>query len=344
MQAAILEKEGLIIKEVPKPSPGPGQALVRITTSGVCHSDLHMIKGDWPRLVPALPIPIGHEGVGIVAETGPGAEAFVNVGDRVILGLGGMGGAYWCGACEYCLSGRTRLCKSAKPLLGTYAEYIAVWAKALVKLPGQVGDQEVSLACGGLTAYSAVKKLVRFGLTPGKTVALIGAAGGLGHYAVQIAMVFGYTVVGVDVGREKIEFIQHLGADAALDVSNAADRVKEKYDGVDAAIVFTPKTAGFELGLKLLKRGGIFIGVGMPSADEKPLAIHPLTLLSKDPLIMSSAVGTVQDMRELVQLAARGKVKTHVSRNVCLSEVNTILEELDQGKFTGRAIIDDLTH
>ncbi len=226
MQAAILSEGKLILKDVPKPSPGFEEALIRITAAGVCHSDVHLVKGDWPRFVRPFPIPMGHEGIGIVEELGPGAEKFVKKGDRVILGLGGSGGGYWCGACEYCLSGRPRLCKETKPILGTYAEYISLWVKSLVKLPEAVSDREVPLACGGLTAYSAVKKLLKYDVLPGKPVAVIGAAGGLGHYAVQVAKAFGYKVVGVDVGQEKMDFVKSLGADYAVDASEAAKFVK----------------------------------------------------------------------------------------------------------------------
>jgi len=343
MKAAILDKGKLDVREVPKPSPQYEQALVRITAAGVCHSDLHLLRGDWPRFILPYPIPMGHEGIGIVEALGPGAEKFVQIGDRVILGLGGTGGGYWCGACEYCLSGRPRLCREAKGIIGTYAEYIALWAKSLVRLPESVGDQEVSLACGGLTAYSAVKKLIRFGVLPGKPVAIIGAAGGLGHYAVQVAKAFGYKVVGVDVGQDKKDFLMKLGADYAVDVDEAASFVKEKFIGVYASLVFSPRLSGFDLGFALMRTGGVFVSIGMPAASEGSIAISPLELLRKDPLIMSSAVGTVEDMRELVQLAADGKVKTHVSRVGCLSEINQILLELEQGKFPGRAILNDMT-
>jgi len=342
MKAAILAEGKLSIQDVPKPTPGYEQALVKIVTTGVCHSDVHMVKGDWPRLKFPFPIPLGHEGIGVVESLGPGADKFVKQGDRVILGLGGSGGGYWCGACAYCLSGRPRLCKQAKPILGTYAEYISLWAKSLVILPEQVGDEEVSLACGGLTAYGALKKLVKYDVLPGKPIAIIGAAGGLGHYAVQIAKAFGYKVVGVDIGEEKAAFIREIGADYAVDAGEAAKFAKETFNGVNASIVFTPKTAGFDLGLKMLARGGLFICVGMPAAAENPITIHPLELLRKDPLIMASAVGTVEDMRELVQLAADGKVKTHVSRRAKLSEIQTILDELEQGAYPGRAIINNL--
>jgi propanol-preferring alcohol dehydrogenase len=343
MKAAILAEGKLTVGEVPTPSPGHEEALVRLTTSGVCHSDLHLVKGDWPGWGSPHPMPLGHEGIGVVEALGLGAERFIKEGDRVILGLGGSGGGYWCGACEYCLTERPRLCRQTKGIMGTYAEYISLWAKSLVVLPEEVSDDDVPLACGGLTAYSAVKKLLKFGVLPGKPIAIVGAAGGLGHYAVQIAKAFGYIVIGVDVGQERIEFIQEMGADLAVDVAEARTAVKQEFIGAYGSIVFASKISGFELGLQLMRKAGIFISVGMPAASEGGMSISPLELLRKDPIIMSSAVGNVEEMRELVQLAAEGKVKTHISRRAKLSEINQILDELENAKYPGRAIITNMS-
>lgn len=344
MQAVILSKGQLIVTDVPKPEPGQEEALVKMTCAGVCHSDIHLARGDWSTREIPFPIPMGHEGIGVVEAVGPGAEKFVNVGDRVILGLGGTGGGYWCGACEYCLSGRSMLCREGKPIIGAYAEYISLWAKSLVKLPDTIADSEVSLACGGLTAYGAVDKLLQYGVKPGKTIAIIGAAGGLGHYAVQIAKAFGYRVLGIDIGPDRIQFIKEIGADFAVDAGEAKAFVKEKMGGVQASLVFSTRLAGYRLGFDILARGGLLICVGMPALSEGGLAITPLDLLKKSAIIVPSAVGTVQDMRELVQLAADGKVKTHVSKSVKLSQIGEILEELHQGKFTGRAVVNDMSH
>ncbi len=260
----------------------------------------------------------------------------------MILGLGGAGGGYWCGACEYCLRGSPRLCSQAKPAIGCYAEYMRLWAPALVKLPETVGDEEVPLACGGLTAYGAVKKLLKYGVVPGKPIAVIGAAGGLGHYAVQVANAFGFRVLGVDVGQEKIDFVRSLGAVDAFEPDEAVQRIKREHGGAYGSLVFAARIAGFELGLRALRRGGIFVSVGMPPVSEGPLGVGPIDLLTRDVLIMSSAVGTVEEMRELVALAAEGKVKTHVGRTGPLSELPQIFEELEAGRYPGRAIVNDL--
>jgi propanol-preferring alcohol dehydrogenase len=342
MRAAILEDGKVEIREVPTPEPRADDALVRLRAVGVCHSDLHLARGDWPGFGrPDGAMQLGHEGIGVVEALGPRGErpAGVNVGDRVILGLGGAGGGYWCGACEFCLGGRPRLCAQARPVMGTYAEHIRLWARSLVVLPDTVGDEQVPLACGGLTAYSAVKKLWRFGIPPGKAVAVIGAAGGLGHYGVQVAKAFGYQVLGVDVGEARCEFVRSLGADAAYDVGEAAERIRRDHGGAYGTVVFAARLAGFELGLRTLRRGGVFVAVGIPAASEGPLPLNLLELVNRDPLIMYSVVGTVEEMRELVALAVDGKVTTHVGRTGSLDDLPTVLEELEASAYPGRAVL-----
>jgi propanol-preferring alcohol dehydrogenase len=341
MKAARLEDGVLHIREVPVPVPGDEEALIRISASGVCHSDLHLARGDWSG-VPRTGT-IGHEAIGIVESLGPGAERFVRAGDRVILGLGGIGGGYWCGACDYCLRGLPRHCRESKGILGTFAEHFSVWAPSLVHLPDSIGDREAPLACGGLTAYGAVKKLLDHEVLPGRPVAIVGAAGGLGHYAVQIANAFGYKVIGVDIGAERLELVRSLGAHLAVEADDAVDVVQRELGGVDASLVFSTKIAGFRLGLKVLRRAGLFVGVGLPATSEGSLELNPFELFMTDPTIIYSAAGTVQDMRELVELAASGRVASHVSRVGALSDLGTILEQLEAGEYTGRAVITDLS-
>jgi propanol-preferring alcohol dehydrogenase len=342
MKAARLQDGTLQIRDEPVPEPGVNEALVHIRAAGVCHSDLHIRRGDWLG-VPSSGL-LGHEAIGVVEALGPGAERFVAVGDRVILGLGGTGGGYWCGACEYCLKGEPRHCSQTKGIMGTFAEYMAVNAPGLVKLPDNLGDQEAPLACGGLTAYGAVKKLLRHHVLPGRPIAVIGAAGGLGHYAVQIANAFGYKVIGVDIGEERLEFVRSLGAYMAVGADEAVDVVQREVGGVDGSLVFSAKMAGFDLGMKLLRRKGVFVAVGLPATSEGNIQLQPFEFFMKDPTIIYSAVGTVQDMRELVELAADGRVKSHISRTGPLSDLDTIFEELEAGKYLGRAVVTDLAN
>ena len=210
-------------------------------------------------------------------------------------------------------------------------------------MPDSVGDQEAPLACGGLTAYGAVKKLGKHHVLPGRPVAVIGAAGGLGHYAVQIASAFGYKVIGVDIGEERLEFVRSLGAHMAVSADDALEAIQSEFGGVDASLVFSARIAGFRLGLKALRRSGLFVAVGLPPSSEGNIEISPFEFFLNDPTLIFSAVGTVQDMRELVELAASGKVTSHVSRVGALSELGTIFDELQASSYLGRAVITDLT-
>jgi alcohol dehydrogenase, propanol-preferring len=341
MKAARLENGTVHIREVPVPVAGEGEALIHISASGVCHSDLHLARGDWHGMRPEV---AGHEAIGTVEALGPGAERFVSVGDRVILGLGGSGGGFWCGACEYCLSGQPRHCAQSKGILGTFGEYLPVYAPGLVVIPDGIEDEEAPLACGGLTAYGAVKKLAKHRVAPGRAIAIIGAAGGLGHYAVQLATAFGYRVIGVDIGEDRLEFVRSLGAELAVDAAEAVDVIRDQVGGVDAVLVFSARLAGFELGLKLLRKAGLFVAVGIPPTSDGSLQLDPFQFFMNEPTVIYSAVGNVQDMRELVGLAAAGRVHSHVSRTGPLSDLGVIFDELEAGKYLGRAVVTDLTN
>ena len=338
MKAIRINEGTVAVADVDVPEPGHEQALVRITSAGVCHSDLHIARGEWHGVVLDR---CGHEAIGVVESLGPGAEKFTSVGERVILGLGGSGGGYWCGACLHCLGGQPRLCAQGSGIMGTFAEQFAVNAKSLVALPDSVGDEEAPLACGGLTAYGAIKKLFSYGIIPGSTIGIIGAAGGLGHYAVQLAKHFGYEVVAIDIGEDRLSFAKGLGADRAMEPAEAAELRAQ--GGVDAVLVFAAAKPAFDLAIKVLRRGGLFVGVGLPPTTEGNIEINPFDFFHREIRLIYSAVGTVQDMRELVALAAAGKVKSHIGRTASLSELPQVFDELAAGAFVGRAVIDDLS-
>jgi propanol-preferring alcohol dehydrogenase len=179
------------------------------------------------------------------------------------------------------------------------------------------------------------------GVLPGQRVAVVGAAGGLGHYAVQLLTSFGFRVVGVDIGEERLDFVRSLGAELAVTPDEAVAAVQAD-GGVQAALIFSARIAGYELGLQMLGKRGLFVGVGLPPTSEGGFSIDVFRLFAIEPTIMFSAVGNVQDMRELVALAAAGKVHTHVDRTGPLSDLDAIFEELEHGKFLGRAVITDL--
>jgi propanol-preferring alcohol dehydrogenase len=176
---------------------------------------------------------------------------------------------------------------------------------------------------------------------PGRRIAIIGAAGGLGHYAVQIASAFGYEVVGVDVGADRLDFVKSLGADLAVEAADAP-AVIGGLGGVDASIVFSAKMAGFDLGFNVLRKGGLFVAVALPASSEGSFSVNPFAFFAKGATLIYSAVGTVADMRDLVRLAAAGKVRTHVGRTGTLTELDAIFDELETTAYVGRAVITDL--
>jgi alcohol dehydrogenase, propanol-preferring len=345
MRAAVVTEWGAPLKvtEVDAPKPRPGDVLARIRISGVCHSDVHQWKGDWPgerALMEARGVRVlGHEGVGTVESVGAGVTRF-SAGDRV--GVPWMNS--WCGGCEVCLTGYAQWCPNAETtsvtINGTFAELATVSERAAVSIPPSIPDDEAApLMCAGVTAYGAVRRLVsELRIPPGKIVAVVGAAGGLGHYAVQIAQALGYRVAGIDVGEERVQFVRGLGAEWALDAKEAKETIRG-LGGADAAIVFTPKLAGYELALKLTRLVGGVIAVGIPDPKEGPLPITPSALIGHGTRIVPANVGVTHEFDELFRLYGAGKVKGHLARRGTLSDLTTILREMADAKYLARAVV-----
>src|SRR5580700_1108855 len=192
MKAAVIHDftQPLNIENVPTPDAGDGQVLVRIEACGLCHTDIHAAHGDWP-IKPPLPLIPGHEGVGIVEAVGPGAGDEISKGDRVAIPWLGFA----CGHCRYCNSGRETLCEAqlntGYSMDGGYAEYVAAYARHVVKVPDGVDSRDAApLSCAGVTVYKAVKSSA---VGPSQLCAIFGV-GGLGHLAVQYAKIQGATV------------------------------------------------------------------------------------------------------------------------------------------------------
>ncbi|HVL79057.1 MAG TPA: alcohol dehydrogenase catalytic domain-containing protein, partial [Sphingomicrobium sp.] len=188
MKAAVVRAFGepLTIDELPVPEPGPGEILVRVAATGVCHTDLHTARGDWAAK-PSLPLVPGHEGVGHVAAVGAGVDD-VREGDLV--------GVPWlydaCGACEYCRTGWETLCERQRntgySLNGTYAEYVLAKADFVGQLPEGCDPAEIApILCAGVTTYKGLKEAE---VSPGDWVGIVGI-GGLGHVAIQYAKAMG---------------------------------------------------------------------------------------------------------------------------------------------------------
>ena len=213
MKAAVVHEFGkpLVIEQVPVPEPGPGEVLVKIVASGVCHTDLHAAAGDWP-VKPNLPFIPGHEGVGIVSALGEGVTD-LKEGDKV--GIAWLHDA--CRNCEYCETGWETLCEaqhmSGYTVNGTFAEYAIGAAPFVARLPDDVDFAAMApILCAGVTTYKGIKETEA---RPGEWLAISGI-GGLGHVAVQYAKAMGLHVVALDVADEKLALAKELGADVAI--------------------------------------------------------------------------------------------------------------------------------
>ncbi|KZO00403.1 alcohol dehydrogenase AdhP [Pseudobacillus badius] len=334
MKAAVVNefKQDLEVKDVSKPKPGPGEALVKIEACGVCHTDLHAAHGDWP-VKPKLPLIPGHEGVGVVEEVGEGVTS-LKVGDRV--GIPWLYSA--CGECEYCLQGQETLCPNQEnggySVDGGYAEYCLAAADYVAKIPDALSSVEAApILCAGVTTYKALKVS---GAKPGDWVAIYGI-GGLGHIALQYAKAMGFNVVAVDISDDKLELAKKLGADEAVNgmKENPVEAIQNRVGGVQAAVSVAVTKKAFEQAYQSVKRGGTLVVVGLPN-DELPIPIFDTVL--NGVTVKGSIVGTRLDMKEALDFAARGKVKAQIE-TAPLDEINEVFEKMVQGKINGRIVL-----
>jgi propanol-preferring alcohol dehydrogenase len=336
MKAAVVHSVGgpLTVEEVPIPTPGPGEVLVKIMASGVCHTDLHAADGDWP-VKPTLPFIPGHEGAGIIAALGPGVSG-LKEGDPV--GIAWLHHA--CGACEYCVTGWETLCSSQQnsgySVNGTFAEYAVGSAAYVGRLPTRPDFAALApILCAGVTTYKGIKETE---VRPGEWLVVSGV-GGLGHVAVQYARAMGLHVLAVDVTEEKLALARSLGADVAVNgraPDVVEDVLKQTDGGAHGVLVTAVSTAAFGQALRMVRRRGTVSLVGLP-AGEFPTPIFDVVL--KRITIRGSIVGTRKDLAEALAFAAEGKVKAHIHR-AALAEVNDVFAALKAGTVDGRMVLD----
>ena len=335
MKAAVVEKFGhpLVVREVPVPTPGPGQVLVEIMTSGVCHTDLHAADGDWP-IKPTLPFTPGHEGAGVVVALGPGVT-HPKEGDRV--GIAWLHSA--CGYCEFCLSGWETLCLAQKnsgySVNGSFAEYAVVQADYVGRIPKALSFVEAApILCAGVTTYKGLKET---DTRPGDWVVISGV-GGLGHIAIQYAKAMGLKVAAVDLGPEKLELARKLGAEITID-AKALDppaEIQRQIGGAHGVLVTAVSTIAFKQAVGMLRRGGTCVLNGLPPG-EFPVSIFDVVLNRYT--IRGSIVGTRMDLQEALTFAAEGKVKATIETRP-LDSINDIFSRLKAGKVNGRVVLE----
>ncbi|UCV03102.1 alcohol dehydrogenase AdhP [Dechloromonas denitrificans] len=334
MKAAVVHTFGqpLVIEEVDIPAVPPGQVLVRIVASGVCHTDLHAAEGDWP-VKPSLPFIPGHEGVGFVAAVGAGVT-WVKEGDRV--------GVPWlhtaCGHCEHCITGWETLCDSQQmtgyTVNGGYAEYVLADPSYVGKLPDNLEFAPAApVLCAGVTVYKGLKQL---DCKPGDWVVISGI-GGLGHMAVQYAKAMGFHVIAVDVADDKLALARSLGADEAINAltQDPVQLVQQQIRGAHGVLVTAVSRAAFGQAVGMLHKRGTMSLVGLPPGNFE-LPIFDVVLNAKT--VRGSIVGTRKDLQEALEFAGEGKVATHYSMDK-LDNINAIFGRMKAGAIDGRIVV-----
>ena len=335
MKAAVVPSfaQPLEVRDLPIPTPGRGQVLVKMEASGLCHTDIHAARGDWP-VKPTPPFIPGHEGVGIVTAVGEGVAAD-RVGQRVAIAW--LGSA--CGSCEFCISGRETLCESQEnsgySIDGAYAEYAVASADYVVRVPDGISSLDAApLSCAGVTTYKAVKMS---GARSSDLVAVFGI-GGLGHLALQYAKIAGATVVAIDVEDDKLQLAKDLGADYTIN-AQTADPVEQiqALGGADAAIGLAVSPASMRQAFDSLKRGGRLVLVALPRDNALELPIFQTVL--KGISVIGSIVGTRLDLAEVFELHAAGRTRV-IAEPRKLEDVNACMEEVLSGKVPARLVFE----
>jgi len=336
MKAAILHefKKPLSIEDVDPPHPEVDELLIEVEACGACHSDVHVADGDWTQLAGIVkrPLILGHEIAGRVVEKGQAVQD-LQIGDRV-----GVPWIHWsCGECEFCRENNENLCRRQKitgvTVDGGYAEFVKAPATHVLKIPhGLTSLQAAPLFCAGVTVYRALK---RAGILAGQRLAVFGI-GGLGHVAVQLGRAFGAEVTAIDITEEKLELAKSFGTSHTVNAANR-DAVKQLrgMGGMQLCLVTSAAKAAYQMAFSCLRPGGTLLVVGLP-ADS--ICFPPILMAAGEIRIQASAVGTREDLREVLGMAAAGKVRCLVTARP-LAEVNEVLDQLRHGQVAGRIVL-----
>jgi propanol-preferring alcohol dehydrogenase len=327
MKAAVVRRfdTPLTIEDVPVPEPGPEQVLVHIEASGLCHTDIHAARGEWP-VKPSPPFIPGHEGVGIIERIGEGNPHGLEPGMRVALPWLG----YACGDCRYCNSGRETLCpgqlNTGYSMDGGFAEYAVGYARHVVRVPDGIDPLDAApLTCAGVTTYKAVK----VSAADSSSLVAVFGTGGLGHLALQYARIAGAEVIAVDTNERRLETARELGASHLVNPAEE-DPVAaiQRLGGADVAVSTAVQPVAFEQAIGALARGGTLVCVGLPADNGIRVPVFETVLFGLT--IRGSIVGTHHDLEEVFALHARGLTRVLRAERP-LEDVNAAIEEVLDG-------------
>ena len=358
MEAAriIKPKESLQIQHIETPKPKGSQVLIKVDSSGVCHSDIHLWQGGYEgpggqflkttdRGV-KYPLTPGHEIAGTIEGMGEEAQAQLQGGGAAFDKNQKVIVYPWIGEglCPACRIGQENLCDKPRSLGiytdGGYADYVLVPSyKYLVKLDEDMDlDASATLSCSALTAYGAVRNAI---LNPYDNLVVVGA-GGLGLMAIQLAKsITGAKIIAMDLDDQKLDVAKKNGADSAIN-SKKEDSVKAIMEltdkmGADAIIDFVNASKTVETDMQLLRRRGKLVLVGLFGGELK---LNLVSMPTRAYQIIGSYTGSISEMVELVSLAKRGVIKPVVSERFKLDQATEALSRLKEGKIIGRGVIN----
>ncbi|MFF4321329.1 alcohol dehydrogenase catalytic domain-containing protein [Streptomyces sp. NPDC001568] len=336
MSAAVLRALGkpIEIETRTRPVPGPGQVLMRVRAAGLCHTDLHLADGS--AVTPPLPIVLGHEIAGEIAEVGPGVEAAA--GERVLA-------HYYegCGHCTWCAAGSENLCPTPAAKVGFDSdgglrEYHLARARSLVPIADTVSFAEAAvLGCSGTTAVRVVRSVAR--TASGETLTVIGA-GGVGLAVVQVAVADGARVIAVDPHAPSREQARRYGAHAVIDPL-AGDPVAAVHaatagEGCDVVVdtVGNRHTPGQAVRMTGTRGRVVLVGY-----TGKPSTLDVLDVVVRETEIRGSVGATLADAQTVMRMAEEGLIRGYVEAEYRLEQVNEALARLAAGNVTGRLVV-----
>jgi len=339
--AQVFQKTGgpVEYKQIPVQKPGHGEVLVNVKFSGVCHTDLHALQGDWP-LETKLPLVGGHEGAGIVVALGEMVDD-IQIGDKV--GIKWLGGS--CLSCEFCQVGDEPLCPhallSGYTVDGTFQQYAIAKAAHVARIHKDIELSSVApILCAGITVYKALKES---GVRPGQTVAIVGAGGGLGSIALQYAKAMGVRTIAIDGGEDKRVHCGKLGAGTYIDFMTTKDVVKdvkaatEDGYGPHAVILLAVSEKPFQQAAAYVRPRGTVVAVGMPAGAylRAPVFDTVVRMIT----IKGSYVGNRKDTQEALDFFRLGKINAPV-KVMGMSELTSVYDQMKAGTILGRIVVD----
>ncbi|MGA2989334.1 MAG: zinc-binding dehydrogenase [Candidatus Korobacteraceae bacterium] len=345
MRAMLLHQPGgqVTLAEVDEPRVGPGDAKIKVRAAGVGLT-IVIMKGT-PGLVTSFPRILGHEVAGEVVELGSEVR-HLKLGDHVVCHF-----YLTCGVCGFCRSGRETLCQNWRGYVGMacdggYAEYMSVPAVNLCRIPDDMPFAEASIISDAIaTPLHACRVEAKVG--PGDDVLVVGAGGGVGIHAVQIAKLCGGRVIAADLSAEKLECAKALGADEIIDckAKDLATEVRKLSDGrgVDAVLDFVASAQTLEAGFQSLAVAGRLVILGFQPAAvfkrDPTFRVDPVEVMRKMLEIHGSRYVTMAELLDAVKIVHQGKIKPVISRTFPLEEAELAHSLIQSNQITGRAAL-----